>query len=177
MSANAKSENRFLDAAELEIVNATRLPAIMRLTPSQLKTFLHRLRRAHGRAKDIGARQQRELRGKAKPRGAKRVRDNSGSMAKVQVLFAAIQRVDRELSRRERNNTGTMSQAELSRRALEKKLSGRAKGHPDGGRSASKGMRVKQRQRPAKIGTTRREIGRVSKAGKVAQARKDARRG
>jgi hypothetical protein len=38
-------------------------------------------------------------------------------------------------------------------------------------------MRQKERKKPVRIGTTRKEIGRVSKAGKVAQARKDARKG
>ena len=32
---------------------------------------------------------------------------------------------------------------------------------------------MKKRQTPTKIGTTKKEIGRVSQAGKVAQARKD----
>jgi hypothetical protein len=117
------------------------------------------------------------MRGKVDPRGTKRVRDNAGSMAKVQVLFEAIQRVDGELSRREESNTGTPSQAELSRHALELKLSSQAKQYPDAGRSASEGMRPRVRQKPVKLGTTRKEIGRVSQAGKVAQARKDTRRG
>jgi len=177
MTANTKSENRLLDASELEIVSVTRSPAIEQLAMEQLKTLVHRLRQAHDRAKDISARQQREMRGRMDPRGTKRVQDNTGSMAKVQVLFEAIQRVDEELSRREENNTGTPSQAELSRHAFEQKLSSQAEQYPNGGRSASGGMRPKERQKPVKIGTTRREIGRVSQAGKVAQARKDASKG
>jgi hypothetical protein len=176
MSTKAKSEDRLLDASELEIVGATRFPAIEKLTMEQLKALVHRLRRSHDRAKDITARQQREMRGKVDPRGTKRVKGNAGSIAKVQVLREAIQRVDGELSRREEKSTGTTSQAELSRHALELKLSGQAKQYPNKERSASEGMRPKERQQPAKIGTTRREIGRVSQAGKVAQARKDARK-
>jgi len=83
MSAHAKSENRLLDTSELEIVSATRPPAIEQLTVEQLKTLVHLLRQAHGRAKNIGVRQQREMRGKVDPRGTKRVQDNTGSMAKV----------------------------------------------------------------------------------------------
>jgi hypothetical protein len=177
MSANTKSEDRLLDASELQMVSATRPRAIERLTMAQLKALVHRLRQAHGRAKDISARQQREMRGKAGPRGTKRVRDNTGSKAKVQVLFEAVRRADAELSRREKNQTGTPNQAELSRRALELKLSGQSKQHPSGGRTASQGIRPKARKKPTKVGTTRREIGRVSQAGKVAQARKDARKG
>jgi len=176
MSADAESENRLLDASELEIVSATRSPAIEELSMEELKALVHRLRQAHGRAKDICARQQREIRGKADPRGAKRVQGNTGSMAKVQVLFEAIQRVDGELSRREENGTGTPSQAELARHALEQKLSSPTRQHPGAGRSASEGMRPKERQEPIQVGTTRKEIGRVSQAGKVAQARKDSRK-
>jgi len=64
MKAHVKSEDRLLDASELDIVSATRSPAIEQLTISQLKALIHRLRRAHGRAKDISASQQRETRGK-----------------------------------------------------------------------------------------------------------------
>ena len=177
MSANAKSENRLLDASELEIVGATWSPAIEQLSLEQLKTLVRRLRRAHGRAKDISARHQREMSGKADPRGVKRVQDNTGSVAKVQVLLEAIQRVDGELCRREQISTGTPSQADLSRHALELRLSGQTKQHPSSERAASEGMRPKERPAPVKVGTTRKEIGRVSQAGKVAQARKDARKG
>ena len=177
MSANTESEDRALDVSELEIVSATRPPAIGQQSVEQLKALVHRLRKAHSRAKDISARQRREIRGKSDPRGATRVQDNTGSITKVQALFEAIQRVDEELSCREGINTGTPSQAELSRHALEQKLSSQAIQHPDQGRSASQGMRPIKRKEPFKVGTTKREIGRVSQAGKVAQARKDGRKG
>jgi hypothetical protein len=162
-----------LDASELQIVGATRSPAIKQLTLQPLKALVSRLRRAHRRAQDISARQQR----KAAPRGTKRVRDNTGSRGKVQVLFEAIERVDGELSRREENSTRTLSQARLSRRALEQKLRSQMTQRPNAGRSASQGMRPKARKQPIKVGPTGKEIGRMSQVGKVAQARKDARKG
>jgi hypothetical protein len=55
-----------------------------------------------------------------------------------------------------------------------KELSSQTKQRPDPGRSASKGMQKKERREPPKVGTTKREVGRASQAGKVAQARKDA---
>lgn len=176
MGATAKkSDNRLFRAAELQMVSATRSPAAAELSATELKTLLRRLRQAHDRAKDIGARQQREMRGKAAPRGTRRVRDNTGTKAKAQALADAMQRVDKELSRREQAKKKP-TQAELSRRALEKKLQNQTKKpYPDVGRSASAGMRPKQRKKPVKIGTSRKEIGRVSQANKVAQARKDAR--
>ncbi len=171
---NANSEARLLSASELEIVNATREPEAGQLTLDQLKSVGRRLRQAHDRAKDIAARQKREMRGKADPQGTKPAQDNTGTMAKVQVLFEALQRLDAELSRREQAEKAQPSQAELSRHALELKAAGEADHHPDAGRSASEGLRTKERHTPPKIGTTRKEVGRVSQANKVAQARKDA---
>jgi hypothetical protein len=81
----------------------TRSPAIEQLTVTvkELKILNHRLRQAHDRAKDISARQQREMRGKVDPHSTKRVQDNTGSVAKVRVLFDAIKRVEDALLRRD----------------------------------------------------------------------------
>jgi hypothetical protein len=174
MSKKSQSESRWLDSSESEIVNATLSPEIEQQSIDQLKALTRRLRQAHARAKDISARQEREILGKADPRGAKRVQDNAGSVEKVRVLFEAIQRVDGELSRRENNVAGTPSQVELSRHALELKMSSQTGERPDPGRPASEGMHPKKRKELFKVGTTRKEIGRVSQAGKVAQARKDS---
>jgi len=73
MNANLESDNRLLDASETEMVSITRSPEIEQQSLEQLKALTHRLRQAHGRAKDISARQQREIRGKGDPRGIKRV--------------------------------------------------------------------------------------------------------
>jgi hypothetical protein len=143
MSSRANSQDRLLDASELDLVRATRSPAIGQLSMIKLRTLIHRLRKALDRAKDISARQRREMRGKVDPRRSKRVRDNTASMAKVRLLSEAIKRFDQELLRRERNNTGTANQAELSRRVLEQKLSSPTKRYPNPGRTASKGIAPK----------------------------------
>ena len=174
MSAKAESEDRALNAAELEMVKLTRPPAIEQQTRDDLKGLAHRLRQAHSRANDISIRQQREIRGKAEPRGAQPVADAAGSIAKTQVLFEAIRRVDQELSRREEIETGKPSPAEFARKALELKMSAEAGQHPDPGRTAKTGMRPKNRTEEFTDGRSKREMGRVSQAGKVAQARKDS---
>jgi hypothetical protein len=165
---------RLLSAAELEAVKATRPPAIEQASDEQLKVLAQRLRRARDRVKDIGARQKREMRGKAHPRGTKATRDNRGTLAKAQVLKEAIERVEKERSRRENLTTATTTQADLSRHALELKLSHPAPRHPSSGRSASEGMKPKVRQKPLRVGASKGEVGRVSQEGKVAQARKDS---
>ena len=99
MSEQTQLEARLLSAAELEVVNASRPPAIKQASDEQLKVLAQRLRRARDRAKDVAARQKREMRGKAHPWGAKPTRDNTGTLAKAQVLEEAIERVEEELSR------------------------------------------------------------------------------
>ena len=174
MSANPEPEDRALNAAELEMVKATRPPAIEQQTQEDLKSLGRRLRQAHRRAHDISMRQQREMRGKAEPHGAHPATDAAGSIAKTQALFEAIQRVDRELSRREEIETGKPSPAEFARKALELKMSAEPADHPDSGRAAKTGMPPKKRTEESTGGTSKKEMGRVSQAGKSAQAHKDS---
>ena len=70
MNDAAKLEARLLTAAEIELVAVTRPPEIERQSVDELKSVARRLREAHDRAKAIGTRQAREMRGKAEPRGA-----------------------------------------------------------------------------------------------------------
>ena len=174
MSDRKQLEARLLTSAELEDMNATRPPAIEQASNEQLKVLAQRMRRARDRAKDIAAGQKREMCGKARPRGAKPTRDNTGTLAKAQVLEKAIERVEEELSRRENLTTATTTQADLSRHALELKLSRPSPPRPGSGRLASEGMKSKERQKPPRVGASKGEVGRVSQEGKVAQARKDS---
>ena len=95
MSDQTKLEARLLSAAELDLVNATRPPAIEQTPNEQLKVLVQRLRRSRDKAKDIGARQK--MRGKAIPRGTKSARDNAGTLARAGAELA-IERVEEELS-------------------------------------------------------------------------------
>jgi hypothetical protein len=174
MNAIMSDEQRALSAAELELVTATQSPALEQLPLQDLKALVRRLRQAHSRAKDIGERQRREIRGKLEPRGAKPVQDNTGSLTKAQILHDALHRADSEIARRDTVVDGAPTQADYARRALELKMNAKAPDHPDPGRTGAAGMAKKKRDKPVKIGTTKKEVGRVSQAGKVAQARKDS---
>ena len=144
MSDRTPFDARLLSATELEVVNASRPPAVEQASDEQLKVLAQRLRRARDRAKDVAAQQKREMRSKGRPRGTKPARDNTGTLGKAQVLSEAIQRVEAELSRRENLTSATTTQADLSRYALELKLSQPAPTHPGSGRSASEGMKPKE---------------------------------
>ena len=79
----------------------TRPPEIERQSVDELKAVARRLREAHDRAKNIGTRQAREMRGKAEPHGSRPARDNLGTVGKAQALREALDRVEAELRRRE----------------------------------------------------------------------------
>lgn len=104
--SSLNTEERALNAAELEMVNDTRPPAIEQKTRAELTALISRLRQAHSKALDIGNRQKREMRGKAAPHGATPAKENAGTMAKAQALQEAIQRIDQELAKREAAETG-----------------------------------------------------------------------
>jgi hypothetical protein len=101
MNDTVKLEARLLTGAENELVAVTRPPEIESQSVDELKSVARRLREAHDRAKAIGTRQAREMRGKAEPRGAKLAKDNLGTVAKAQALRDALDRVEAELGRRE----------------------------------------------------------------------------
>jgi hypothetical protein len=101
MNEAAKGEARLFTAAELALVAVTRPPEIERQSLDELRAAARRLREAHDRAKGIGTRQAREMRGKAEPHGAKPATDNLGTVAKAQALRDALDRVEAELRRRE----------------------------------------------------------------------------
>jgi hypothetical protein len=172
VSVQSKAEARLLTADEAPLVDDTRYPRILQLTRAELITLAQRLREHRDRAQSIARRQRREIRGKADPRGAQAARDNLGTAAKAQVLGQALKRINRELTRLDEPEAAAPTQAELSRKAAEMRQASRISAHPSAGRTASGGMRAKSSNAPT-VRTDPREIGRVSQAIKVAQAKRD----
>ncbi len=166
MSESAEPDDRLLNMAEREMVAQTRPPIVGALTKPQLQDLGKRLREARDRSRRIASQQQREMRGKAEPRGAKAAGDNLGSEGKTEVLVTALKRVTAAL-RKLNQPTAT----EVLRKALDAKTANAAP-HPGPGRTASGGMKAKTSKQPT-VRMDPREIGRVSKATKVAQAKRD----
>ncbi len=166
MSASTEQDDRLLNIAERDMVAQTRSPAVDALTKEELQALGKRLRSARDRSRRIASRQQREMRGKADPHGAAPARDNTGSQAKTATLVEALKRVTAALRKLNRPTA-----TQVLRRALEAKQAAVPQ-HPGAGRTASKGMELKaSKQRSVRIDP--REVGRVSQATKVAQAKRD----
>ena len=173
MSIPISTEKRMLTATEFEIVEQTHYPAIFELPKDTLSDTVKLLRNYRNKVRDRSRQQRREMRGKSEPRGSVAARDNTGTERKGEIFASALKRVNRELSRIRKAESRKV-QGEYARRALEMKRRNRVRHHPSSGRSANGPMAVIENPNPT-VTMDPREIGRVSQAIKVAQARRDSR--
>lgn len=170
MKKPTSSDDRLLRVSERELVAMTRVTALAKQSEAELRELIPRLRAARDRARVIARQQKREMRGKAAPRGATPARDNTGSADKAEVLVAALKRVTEALRKLK-----SPTQAELARKALAKKRAAATTDRPAPGKTATKGMQPKASTKRA-VKVDPRQVGRVSQAGKRAQARRDSKR-
>lgn len=171
MALSRKDEARLLNKDELELVEKSHHPALSELSDKELADTARLIRERRNRASDIARRQRREMRGKAGARGAKPAADNLGSKEKSAALAQALKRINSETTRRQSKSGREATRAGM-KRALEMKQAASPAARPKS-KTADKGMKKNesgkrdQTLNPAKVG-------RVSQAGKNAQAKRDA---
>lgn len=100
MAITKKQELRALTESERELVGMTGVRAARALTDAELGRLVKRLRTRRDRARTVADRQRRELRGKTRPRGAAPTKADDGSQVKLEVLSAALARLETETARR-----------------------------------------------------------------------------
>jgi hypothetical protein len=172
MARSIKQERRLLGADELTLVEKTHHPALGLLPDRDLAELRRLLRERRDRARDIAARQRRELRGKAAPKGARAATDDSGTREKRDVLAAAMQRLNKEVTRRQAN-AARQDMIDSAKRALELRRASEAKSaRAPAGRTANEGINPKSApaytlRHPAKAGA-------ISQRNKNMQAKRDS---
>ncbi len=174
MAIRMRDEVRALSNDELELVVKTHIPLILDLSDAELGDLIKQMREKRKRARDISNRQRREMRGKAERPGAASAKDNAGTKNKAAVLAGALKRLNNEKERRERQSDKP-EQVRIAKKALQLK---RANGKGHSGptyRTASKGMRNVENQKPERL-LHPMEIGRVSQFVRDAQAKRDSQR-
>ncbi|MET0437386.1 MAG: hypothetical protein ABW043_07825 [Devosia sp.] len=173
MSISSRSEQALLSHDENEVVKTTHHPAIMDMTPDDLRANRPRLRQMYEKERTLAWQKRREVRGKAEPRGGSFPGTAERSLSRKQVFAGALQRLNKEISRLDRLAARSATAAG-AHRALALRKAGEAAQHPAPGKSARSGMKAKVSARggtkvnPAKVG-------RVSQATKNAQAARDNR--
>ncbi len=173
MGRSRRSERQTLGADEIALVESSHHPGLGVLPDKELADLRKLLRERRDRARDIAARQRREMRGKAAAKGARPAADDTGSRAKRDVLAAAMQRVNRETTRR-KVKAARDAMKDSVQRALELKRKREASAVlPVSARTANEGMRVKESGRTR--GRNRAKLGEVSQHTKNMQAKRDNR--
>ena len=101
MAHSLQQERQLLSAEEVALVEKTHHPLLGALSDSDLAQLRKLVRERRDRAEQIAARQRREMRGKSDPKGARAATDNAGTRGKRDLLAAAVERLDEEVTRRE----------------------------------------------------------------------------
>ncbi|MFO1154765.1 MAG: hypothetical protein U1E42_14055 [Rhodospirillales bacterium] len=175
MAMSRRDEARYLDADERELVDSTRRDALHAIADGELEKLIRLVRERRARARGIGHRQRREMRGKAEPAGAAAARRNDGTTRKAEALAGAMKRLNNEKAKR-MAAAAVPEQVRLARKALRmKRAAGRKWTIPES-RTAGTGMRNIENERAEDLARPM-EVGRVSQFVKDAQAKRDSRGG
>jgi hypothetical protein len=173
MSVPCKFERSLLNHEEYDTVRLTHHPAIYDVEATDLADLRSRLRRMHDKERTLSRQKRREMRGKAATRGANFPGTAERPSQRKRIFAAALKRLNRELKRLH-NLTARTSHVEAARKALALRRAANFVPYPPAGLTTNEGMAPRPSTRRRKI-ITGASIGRVSKATKVAQAKRDAR--
>ncbi len=174
MPRSRDDERRLLSADEFALVEKTRHPGIGLLPDHELHELLKHVREKRDRARDIAAHQRREMRGKAAPRGLTAASDNTGTRAKRDHLAQAVQRLNKEVTRRE-VKAAREALIDSAKRALElRKARAEKAARVSAGRTPNEGIRAKGSPKKS-FQRNRAKLGEVSQHNKNVQAKHDSR--
>ncbi len=172
MGRSLRHERRVLNADEIALVEASHHPGLGALSDKDLAELRKHVRERRDRARDIAARQRREMRGKAAPHGVRPVAEDAGSREKRDVLAAAMQRLNAETTRRAEKAARDSMKDSLTR-ALEMRRAREARTARPDSQTANEGMRVKSSGNG--FLRNRAKLGEVSQHNKNTQAKRDSR--
>jgi hypothetical protein len=173
MARSVRRERQLLSAEEFALVGKTHHPCLESLSERDLAAVLKLLRERRDRTQRIAGRQRRELRGKSAPKGTRAATDDAGTRNKKDLLAAAVQRLNEEVTRR-KVKTRHQSLVESAARALELRRASVAKTtRPFFSRTSNPG---KQAKTPAPLRAPRNpaKMGAISQHTKNMQAKRDA---
>lgn len=167
MATSKLDERRLMNDEEYTLVEQTRYPVLGKLEDAALKELTQRLRERRDRARDIAHRQRRDVRGKGRQATAFEKKD-AGNRQKARVLAEALTRINSERTRRKAEELRANAH-----RAFALRQGSEASARPDAGRTPRKGMHKNASSRRDRI-VRPMDVGRVSQAGKRAQAVRDS---
>jgi hypothetical protein len=172
MTTCVAAERKFLNREELAIVEPSHHPQLVELEADQLREMRGRLRELREKAQTVARHKRREARGKGPARAAGASGSYDHAARRKQIFSQALRRTSRQLQRLEHAEARARTTAG-AQRALALRRRAQAAERPGPGRRARSGMRPNPSLRRA-MGVDPAMVGRVSQAGKAAQAKRDA---
>jgi len=173
MALTRATERSVLSREQLELVDKTHHPAIYDVDGKELRALKKQLREERSKVRTLVRQRQREVRGKAESRGKSFPGGTDQPLKRKQALSSALKRVNREL-RRLRVLEARTAHVDAARRALALHRSAGFVTAKPRSRTANEGMEPIPRTRRRRI-IPGSQVGSVSQATRVAQARKDNR--
>lgn len=173
MGRSLRHERQALTLDEVKLVANSHHPSLGALSDKDLAELRKLVRERRDRASQIAARQRREMRGKAEPRRAQAAGDDTGSRVKRDVLAAAMQRLNRETSRRTAKAARDAMKDNMTRALEMRRARAKTAVRPVAEPTPGEGFRAKGGMpRPPR---NRAKLGAVSQHGKNMQAKRDQR--
>lgn len=169
MATSRKSERHTLTSDEFDLVQQTHYPALSELETDEFTKVIKLVRERRDRVRTQANDRRRDLRRQGHGRTTT-AEGERGLTRRASILGEAVTRLNNEHARR--NAKKRLQQS--ARQALDLKRSSATGKNPASGTTASRGMKRKENAKTADIGSPMHK-GRVSQAGKVAQAKKDDR--
>jgi hypothetical protein len=174
MAIPCKSERSLLSQEEYDAIRDSHHPEIYALDLAGLRALQGRLRQMRDKERTLTRQKQRERRGKAEPRGGSFPGTAERPLQRKQVFASALKRVNKEAARI-RKLEALAANIDAARRALMLRRAANFEAYPAAGDTAKDGMRPLPSQR-RRTKVPPKQIGSISQATKVAQARRDARK-
>jgi hypothetical protein len=174
MAIPSKSERSLLSHEEYDAIRGSHHPEIYALDLAGLRALQGRLRQMRDKERTLTRQKQRERRGKAEPRGGSFPGTAEHPLQRKQVFAGALKRVNKEAARI-RKLEALAANIDAARRALTLRRAANFETYPAAGDTANDGMRPQPSQR-RRTKVPPKQIGSISQATKVAQARRDARK-
>lgn len=175
MSLSIKAERSLMTHDEFELLTQTHYPALIALDDKVIASSRARLSDLRDKERTFVRGMRRGIRGKAGSRGGAFPGNVEKPARRKQVFSSALKRLNAEVARRQAIEAQDALIAS-SRKALALKQEAGRQPHPAAGRSAHTGMQRLESGRQDDI-VNRANVGRVVRATKAAQARRDARPG
>ncbi len=101
MAVTVQQVRRYCTASEIELIAMSMPRRVGELPPARLRQKLVRARKLRDKFRDLGDRQQREMRGKGEPRGKRGAESNDATRLKQQAFMETAARFEAALEKAE----------------------------------------------------------------------------